>query len=97
MTKFILMMWLLESVLAVVFVGVAAFTGVLFGGPAGALAFVACWVVTGIPIYYWNKARKTGRSNAYDDRLTDERMARGREEVLSQFEKQREQSNLESE
>ena len=92
------MMWLLESVLAVVFVGVAAFTGVVFGGPAGFLVFIACWVVTGAPVYYWNKARKTGRSGAYDDRLTDERMAKGREMVIAHFEKQREEdSNLEDE
>ena len=97
-TKFILMMWLLESVLSLVFIGVAVSTGVIFGGPAGALVFLACWVVTGTPVYYWNKARKTRRSEAYDDRLTDERMARGREVVLSQFEKQREdESNLENE
>src|SRR5215472_17142474 len=88
-TKLIVMLWLLESVMAIVFIGLAATTGVLFGGPAGALAFLACWVVTGTPVYYWNKARKTRRTEAYDDRLTDDQMARGRVEVFSHFEKQR--------
>ena len=89
------MLWLLESVLAVSFIGVAAGTGVVFGGPAGALAFLACWVVTGIPVYFWNKARKAGRSEAYDDRLTDARMAKGREEFISHFKKQREEESNE--
>ena len=94
-TKFVLMMWLLESVLGLVVIWIAGTTGVLFGGPAGALAFVACWVVTGTPVYYWNKARKTGRTEGFDDRLTDARMAKGRAEVLSQFEKQRQEEAAE--
>ena len=76
-------------------IGVAASTGAVFGGTAGALAFLACWVVTGIPVYFWNKARKTGRSEAYDDRLTDVRMAKAREEFISHFEKQREEESNE--
>jgi hypothetical protein len=79
----------MESVLALVFIGVAAITGVIYGGPVGALVFLACWIFTGTPVYYWNKARKVRRAEAYDDRLTDERMAKGREEVISGFEKQR--------
>lgn len=88
-TKFVIMMWLLESVLALVFIGIAATTGLIYGGPVGALVLIALWTATGTPVYYWNKARNASRSEAYDDRLTDERMAKGRAEVISQFEKQR--------
>ena len=88
-TKFILMLWLLESVLALVLVGIAATSGVLYGGPVGLLVFVGLWIVTGTPVYYWNKARKAQRTEGFDDRLTDQQMAKGRDEVISHFEKQR--------
>jgi len=90
-TKLVTMLWLLESVLAVVFISLTAYTGALFGGPAAALVFWSLWIITGTPVYFWNKARKTRRHEAFDDRMSDEKMAKAREEVIAGFEKNREE------
>jgi hypothetical protein len=61
----------------------AILLSVQFGplGPPVALALIAA------PVYYFNKARKHGRSEAFDDRLTDERMRVAQEEIESIWKK----------
>lgn len=83
------MLVLLQSVLALGIIALAAITGTIYGGPVGALVFVAGWIVAITPFYFWNKDRRARSNEELDDRLTDERMAKGRDWVISEFEKQR--------
>jgi hypothetical protein len=43
--------------------------------------------------YRWNKARKHSRPEAYDDRLTDERMRASQEELIKKWEKEKEEKD----
>jgi hypothetical protein len=53
----------------------------------GAIAWPITLALIIAPLYYFNKTRKHGRLEAYDDRLTEERMRAARDDIIAQWKK----------
>ena len=64
---------------------VVLFTAVMYG----MLGFLLAVAILFSIVYYFNKARKHWRAEAFDDRLSDVRMREAREELIMQEVKRR--------
>jgi hypothetical protein len=59
----------------------------LFMVKFGPIAWPITLALIVAPLYYFNKSRRHGRSEVFDDRLTDERMRAARDEIIADWQK----------
>jgi hypothetical protein len=64
---------------------------ILFSTQFGPLGWPIVVALITAPIYYFNAARKHGRSEAFDDRLNDQRMKAAQEEIMAIWKKKEEE------
>jgi hypothetical protein len=57
----------------------------LFTVQFGPIAWPITLALIIAPLYYFNKTRKHGRLEAYDDRLTEERMQAARDDIIANW------------
>jgi hypothetical protein len=76
------------STIGVIVWGFAVSVGVIYFAAVYGFLGMFVWIALNVSISYWlNRARGHSRAEAFDDRLTDERMREAQEELIKKWKK----------